>query len=50
MRASLAAQHYVCEALRFSDANFTELNHGKGRIFWAAEPVERCLCQEKTAI
>jgi hypothetical protein len=28
------------EALRFRDASFTEINHGKGRIFWAAEPVE----------
>jgi hypothetical protein len=28
------------EALRFHDASFTEINHGKGRIFWAAEPVE----------
>jgi len=28
------------DALRFGDASFTEIVHGKGRIFWAAEPVE----------
>jgi hypothetical protein len=28
------------EALRFREASFTEISHGKGRIFWAAEPVE----------
>jgi hypothetical protein len=28
------------EALRFRDGRFVEINHGKGRIFWAAEPVE----------
>lgn len=28
------------EALRLPTASFTELNRGKGRILWAAEPVE----------
>jgi hypothetical protein len=35
----LQAQSWL-ESLRFTDGNFKELNRGKGRIFWAAEPVE----------
>jgi hypothetical protein len=35
----LQAQGWL-EALRFQGGNFTEINHGKGRIFWAAQPVE----------
>ncbi|HEV2699535.1 MAG TPA: hypothetical protein VGU90_16195, partial [Terriglobales bacterium] len=35
----LQAQSWL-ESLRFADSSFTELNHGKGKIFWAAEPVE----------
>lgn len=35
----LQAQSWL-ESLRLGNASFTELNHGKGRIFWAAEPVE----------
>jgi hypothetical protein len=35
----LQAQSWL-ESLRFTDSSFTELNHGKGRIFWATEPVE----------
>jgi hypothetical protein len=35
----LQAQNSL-EALRFGDSGFTELSHGKGRVFWAAEPVE----------
>lgn len=37
------------EALRFRDASFTEINHGKGRIFWAAEPVELAAGDQATA-
>jgi Cellulase (glycosyl hydrolase family 5) len=35
----LQAQSWL-EALRFPNGSFTELNRGKGRILWAAEPVE----------
>jgi hypothetical protein len=35
----LQAQSWL-EAQRFPIGSFTELNHGKGRILWAAEPVE----------
>jgi len=35
----LQAQGWL-ESLRFQGGNFTEINHGKGRIFWAAQPVE----------
>jgi hypothetical protein len=35
----LQAQSWL-ESLQFQGGNFTEINHGKGRIFWAAEPVE----------
>jgi hypothetical protein len=35
----LQAQSWL-ESLRFRDMSFAELNHGKGRIFWAADPVE----------
>jgi hypothetical protein len=35
----LQAQSWL-ESLRFTDGNFKEINRGKGRIFWAAEPVE----------
>jgi hypothetical protein len=44
----LQAQSWL-ESLRFSDASFTELNHGKGRIFWAAEPVELAQGDQPTA-
>jgi hypothetical protein len=44
----LQAQSWL-ESLRFSDASFTELNHGKGRIFWAAEPVELAQDDQPTA-
>jgi hypothetical protein len=37
------------EALRFRDGSFTETNHGKGRIFWAAEPVELAAGDQATA-
>jgi len=37
------------EALRFRDASFTEINFGKGRIFWAAEPVELAEGDQATA-
>jgi hypothetical protein len=37
------------EALRFRDASFTEINYGKGRIFWAAEPVELAEGDQATA-
>jgi hypothetical protein len=35
----LQAQSWL-ESLKFQGGNFTEINHGKGRIFWAAQPVE----------
>jgi len=35
----LQAQSWL-ESMRLGNGSFTELNHGKGRIFWAAEPVE----------
>jgi hypothetical protein len=35
----LDAQNWV-EALRFGQESMRELSHGKGRIFWAAYPVE----------
>jgi hypothetical protein len=35
----LQAQGWL-ESLQFQAGNFTEINHGKGRIFWAAQPVE----------
>ena len=35
----LQAQSWL-ESLQFAGGNFTEINHGKGRIFWAAQPVE----------
>ncbi len=37
------------EALRFRNASFTEINHGKGRIFLAAEPVELAESDQATA-
>jgi hypothetical protein len=37
------------EALRFRDGRFVEINHGKGRIFWAAEPVELAQGDRATA-
>src|SRR5579864_4727417 len=44
----LQAQSWL-ESLRFRDTSFTELNHGKGRIFWAAEPVELAQGDQTTA-
>src|SRR5579864_9186554 len=44
----LQAQSWL-ESLRFSDASFAELNHGKGRIFWTAEPVELAQGDQPTA-
>jgi len=35
----LQAQGWL-ESLQIQSGNFTEINHGKGRIFWAAQPVE----------
>ena len=35
----LQAQGWL-ESLQFQGGNFTEINHGNGRIFWAAQPVE----------
>jgi hypothetical protein len=35
----LQAQSWL-ESLQFPGGNFTEINHGRGRIFWAAQPVE----------
>jgi len=35
----LQAQSWL-EVLRFGAQGFAELNHGKGRIFWSAKPVE----------
>jgi hypothetical protein len=35
----LQAQSWL-EALRFGHSGFVELNRGRGRVFWAAEPVE----------
>jgi hypothetical protein len=35
----LEAQSWL-EALRFPEGSFTHVSHGKGVIFWAAEPVE----------
>ncbi len=37
------------EALRFRETSFTEINHGKGRIFWSAEPVELAEGDQATA-
>jgi hypothetical protein len=37
------------ESLRIPNASFTEINHGKGRIFWAAEPVELAQGDQATA-
>ena len=37
------------EALRFGAQGFAELNHGKGRIFWSAEPVELAQGDQPTA-
>jgi hypothetical protein len=37
------------ESVRFRNASFTEINHGKGRIFWAAEPVELAAGDQATA-
>jgi len=44
----LQAQSWL-ESLRFSDLGFKELVHGKGRIFWAAEPVELAQGDQPTA-
>jgi hypothetical protein len=35
----LSAQGWL-ESMQFQGGNFTEINRGKGRIFWAAQPVE----------
>jgi hypothetical protein len=37
------------ESLRIPNGSFTEINHGKGRIFWAAEPVELAQGDQATA-
>ncbi len=37
------------EALRFANASFVELNHGKGRIFWSSEPIELAGGDQPTA-
>ena len=37
------------ESLRIPNASFVEINHGKGRIFWAAEPVELAQGDQATA-
>ena len=37
------------EGLQFGAQGFTELNHGKGRIFWSAEPVELAQGDQATA-
>jgi hypothetical protein len=44
----LQAQSWL-ESLRFGDLGFKELVHGKGRIFWAAEPVELAQGDQPTA-
>jgi hypothetical protein len=43
----LQAQSWL-ESLRFGTSSFVELHHGKGRIFWAAEPVEIAQGDEPT--
>ncbi len=37
------------DALRFREASFTEISHGQGRIFWAAEPIELAAGDRATA-
>jgi hypothetical protein len=44
----LQAQSWL-EGLRFGAEGFAELNHGKGRIFWSAEPVELAQGDQPTA-
>jgi hypothetical protein len=44
----LQAQSWL-EALRFGHTAFLELNHGKGRIFWAMEPVELAVGDQTSA-